>query len=54
MEVTYTLDPGPVEHFGPLAITGLERLDPGYVEGGFAGSPARSMTRPRSKRPAVR
>ena len=33
MEVTYTLDPGPVEHFGPLAITGLERLDPGYVEG---------------------
>ena len=33
MDVTYTLDPGPVEHFGPLAITGLERLDPGYVEG---------------------
>ena len=33
MEVTYTLDPGPVEHFGPLAITGLERLGPGYVEG---------------------
>ena len=33
MEVTYTLDPGPVERFGPLAITGLERLDPGYVEG---------------------
>jgi translocation and assembly module TamA len=33
MEVTYTLDPGPVEHFGPLAITGLERLEPGYVEG---------------------
>ena len=33
MEVTYTLDPGPVEHFGPLAITGLELLEPGYVEG---------------------
>src|SRR6266478_4882989 len=33
MEVTYTLDPGPVQRFGPLAITGLERLDPGYVEG---------------------
>ena len=33
MEVTYTLDPGPVQHFGPLAIIGLERLDPGYVEG---------------------
>src|SRR6266478_3513748 len=33
MEVIYTLDPGPVQRFGPLAITGLERLDPGYVEG---------------------
>jgi translocation and assembly module TamA len=33
MEVTYTLDPGPVMHFGPLAIEGLERLDPAYVEG---------------------
>ena len=33
MEVTYTLDPGPVERFGPLAITGLERLESGYVEG---------------------
>ena len=38
MEVTYTLDPGPVQHFGPLAVTGLERLDPEYVEGRFAGS----------------
>jgi translocation and assembly module TamA len=33
MEVTYTLDPGPVMRFGPLAIEGLERLDPAYVEG---------------------
>jgi translocation and assembly module TamA len=33
MDVTYTLDPGPVEHFGSLAVTGLERLEPGYVEG---------------------
>lgn len=32
MEVTYRLDPGPAEHFGPLAVEGLERLDPGYVE----------------------
>src|SRR6266851_8027407 len=33
MDVTYTLDPGPVKRFGPLAIEGLERLDPAYVEG---------------------
>jgi translocation and assembly module TamA len=33
MEVTYTLDPGPQERFGPAAITGLERLNPDYVEG---------------------
>src|SRR5882724_329081 len=33
MDVAYTLDPGPVMRFGPLAIEGLERLDPGYVEG---------------------
>jgi hypothetical protein len=33
MAVTYTLDPGPVMHFGPVAIEGLERLDPAYVEG---------------------
>lgn len=33
MEVTYTLDPGPVKRFGPLAIEGLERLNPAYVEG---------------------
>jgi translocation and assembly module TamA len=33
MEVTYTLDPGPLMRFGPLAIEGLERLDPAYVEG---------------------
>ena len=33
MDVTYTLDPGPVMRFGPVAITGLERLNPAYVEG---------------------
>jgi translocation and assembly module TamA len=33
MDVTYTLDPGPVMRFGPVAIEGLERLDPAYVEG---------------------
>src|SRR6266849_9265429 len=33
MDVTYTLDPGAVERFGPLAIEGLERLNPAYVEG---------------------
>ena len=33
MEVTYTLQPGPAERFGPVAIEGLERLDPAYVEG---------------------
>jgi len=33
VDVTYALDPGPVMRFGPPAITGLERLDPAYVEG---------------------
>jgi translocation and assembly module TamA len=33
MDVTYTLDPGPVKRFGPPTIEGLERLDPAYVEG---------------------
>ena len=33
MEVTYTLDPGPAKHFGPLVIEGLERLNPAYIEG---------------------
>lgn len=33
MDVTYTLAPGSVVRFGPVAITGLERLDPAYVEG---------------------
>ena len=33
MDVTYTLDPGPVMHFGQVAIIGLERLNPTYVEG---------------------
>jgi len=33
MDVTYTLDPGPAMRFGPVAISGLERLNPAYVEG---------------------
>src|SRR5258708_7377153 len=33
MDVTYALDPGAAESFGPLAIEGLERLNPAYVEG---------------------
>ncbi|MBV8335260.1 MAG: outer membrane protein assembly factor [Alphaproteobacteria bacterium] len=33
MDVTYTLDPGPTQRFGPVAITGLEQLNPAYVEG---------------------
>src|SRR5499427_1232780 len=33
MDVTYTFDPGPLMRFGPVAITGLERLNPAYVEG---------------------
>jgi translocation and assembly module TamA len=33
MEVIYTLDPGPVMRFGPVAINGLEQLNPAYVEG---------------------
>src|SRR5258708_19075538 len=33
MDVTYTLDPGPVEHFGPVTVESLERRDPAYVEG---------------------
>src|SRR5437588_2247012 len=33
MDVTYKLDPGPVMRFGPVAIAGLERLNPAYVEG---------------------
>jgi translocation and assembly module TamA len=33
MDVTYTLDPGPIMRLGPLAVSGLERRDPAYVEG---------------------
>jgi translocation and assembly module TamA len=33
MDVTYTLDPGPAERFGPVVIQGLERLNPDYIEG---------------------
>jgi len=35
MAVTYTLDPGPRMRFGPATISGLDRLDPGYVERRF-------------------
>src|SRR5260370_39372854 len=33
MDVTYTLDPGSAERFGPVVIPGLERLNPDYIEG---------------------
>ena len=33
MDVTYTVNPGPVMRFGPVEIAGLERLNPAYVEG---------------------
>ena len=33
MDVAYTLDPGPVMRFGSVGISGLERLNPAYVEG---------------------
>jgi translocation and assembly module TamA len=33
MDVTYIVDAGPSERFGPLAIEGLDRLNPAYVEG---------------------
>jgi translocation and assembly module TamA len=39
MEVTYTLDPGPTERFGPVAVTGLEQLNPAYVEGRIRWQP---------------
>jgi translocation and assembly module TamA len=39
MDVTYTLDPGPAQRFGPVAITGLERLNPAYVEGRIRWQP---------------
>ena len=32
VEITYSLDPGPVMQFDGVAISGLERLDPAYVE----------------------
>ncbi len=32
MAVTYRIDPGPQMRFGRTRITGLDRLDPGYVE----------------------
>jgi translocation and assembly module TamA len=32
MAVTYRIDPGPVMRFGRVKISGLERLDPAYVE----------------------
>jgi translocation and assembly module TamA len=35
MSVTYVLDPGPAKRFGAAIVSGLERLDPGYVERRF-------------------
>jgi translocation and assembly module TamA len=32
MRVTYRLDPGPGRDFGPVTVSGLEHLDPLYVE----------------------
>ena len=32
MAVTYVLDPGPAMRFGAATVSGLERLDPAYVE----------------------
>ncbi len=32
VSVTYMLDPGPVMRFGPVAVSGLDRLDPAYVK----------------------
>jgi len=54
MEVTYTLDPGPAERFGPVAIEGLQGSIPHTSRGASAGSVARSMMRARSKRPGAR
>jgi translocation and assembly module TamA len=39
MDVTYTLDRGPAARFGPVAITGLEQLNPAYVEGRIRWQP---------------
>src|SRR5215469_5986962 len=39
MDVTYALDPGPAERFGPVAINGLEQLNPAYVEGRIRWQP---------------
>ena len=54
MEVTYTLDPGPAEHFGPLAIEGLERLNPAYVEGRVRWQRGAVYDAARSKRRGAR
>jgi translocation and assembly module TamA len=32
MAITYVLDPGPRMRFGRVSVTGVERLEPGYVE----------------------
>lgn len=32
MAITYVLDPGPRMRFGLVSVTGVERLEPGYVE----------------------
>ncbi|MGE0258191.1 MAG: autotransporter assembly complex family protein [Alphaproteobacteria bacterium] len=39
MTVTYVLDPGPAMRFGTATVSGLERLDPAYVERRFRWRP---------------
>ena len=39
MAVTYVLDPGPKMRFGAATVSGLERLDPAYVERRFRWRP---------------
>ncbi|MGD9615609.1 MAG: autotransporter assembly complex family protein [Alphaproteobacteria bacterium] len=39
MAVTYVLDPGPRMRFGTATVSGLERLDPAYVERRFRWRP---------------
>jgi translocation and assembly module TamA len=36
MSVTYTVDPGPEAHFGPVTIEGLDRVDRAYVDARIA------------------
>jgi translocation and assembly module TamA len=42
MAVTYVLDPGPKKRFGAATVSGLERLDPAYVERRFRWRPGQA------------